>query len=91
MAHHGHHGVAQRERTSVKKEKFKHEYYNLYNKYEEVKIPISDTQKKERIHVKDQIIAFARTLPDLDPDLHGILQKLWNKYSNINLQTKQTF
>ena len=70
-----HHGVAQRERTSVKKEKFKHEYYNLYNKYEEVKIPISDTQKKERVHVKDQIIAFARTLPDLDPDLHGILQK----------------
>ena len=69
------HDVAQRERTSVKKEKFKHEYYNLYNKYEEVKIPISDTQKKERVHVKDQIIAFARTLPDLDPDLHGILQK----------------
>ena len=48
-----HHGVAQRERTSVKKDaeserqrKFKHEYYNLYNKYEEVKVPISDTQKK---------------------------------------------
>jgi len=76
-----HHGVAQREHTSVKKEKLKHEYYNLYNKYEEVKIPSSDSQKKERINVKEQIIAFAKTLPNLNPDLHVMLQKT----SGINI------
>ena len=76
-----HHGVAQREHTSVKKEKLKHEYYNLYNKYEEVKIPSNDSQKKERVNVKEQIIAFAKTLPNLNPDLHVMLQKT----SGINI------
>ena len=70
-----HHGVTQREHSSVKKEKIKHEYYKLYNKYEEVKNPHTDTQRKDKAHLREEIIAFARTIPNPGHDLHEMLQK----------------